>query len=108
MGAASVLRGNAAPVLETAEHVLDLVPPAISGPVVRDRHSPVLRERDAWLGGSLGQIAPGAIAFETAIADLVASSGRAWQQQGYALVITHLTFGEQHRYWTDMPAADSM
>ncbi|ETC97777.1 hypothetical protein P792_13440 [Asaia sp. SF2.1] len=93
MGAAVVARGNAAPVLEATEHVLDLVPPAISGLVVRDRHFPALRGRDAWLDASFTQIAPGAIAVVTAIANQVASGGQAWQQQGCALVVTHLTFG---------------
>jgi len=93
MGAAVVAHGDTAPVLEAAEHVLNLVPPAISRLVARDRHFPALRGRNAWLDASFDQIVPEAIAVVTAIADQEAYGGQAWQQRGSALVVTHLTFG---------------
>ena len=43
MGAANIAGVDAAPVLESAERVLDLVPAAVGRDVVRDRCLPVRR-----------------------------------------------------------------
>lgn len=55
MGAAITAGVDAAPVSESAEHVLDLVPAAVERGVVRDWCLPVSLGRDAGGDPSVGQ-----------------------------------------------------
>lgn len=96
MGASVVSGSDASPVLEPAEHVLDLVASAVEDGVMRDRHVAVGSGRDAGGDAAIGQ----GLAEPVGIVAFVAKQGRGIREginhQRSAFIVTHLPFAEQH------------
>lgn len=93
MGAAIVPHGDAAPVFEATEHDLDFMALFIQGFIVVDRDFAVLFTRNAGRDPLLHQSHPEPVGIIPPIGQELPRAGQRRQQQGGALVITHLTFG---------------
>lgn len=94
---ASVVAGvDAAPILETAKHDLDLVALAVEGSVVRDRHTPVRPGGDAGRDLAIGQSSAEPVCVITSIAEQGFGPGQRIKHQGSPFVIAHLPFAERH------------
>src|SRR5437764_14706450 len=78
VGAAVVAGGDAAPVLEFGEHVLDFVALLIERLVIGQRDFPALGGRNARLGASFGESFSKPIAVIAPISD----QGGGWRQVG--------------------------
>jgi hypothetical protein len=108
VGASVVACGDAAPVFEAAECVLDAVALSIERAVVRYRDLPLSGGRDAGLDASRQEVGTKARAIVAAIAEQLARLRENRQEHRSAFVVVGLACGQQQ---ADEPAfliADSV
>jgi len=96
MGAAIITGMNAAPILEPAEHVLDLVTLTIERSVVFDRDPTIGFRRDTGLDAARGKGLAKPIGIIALVAEEFLGVGQGGKHQGRALVVAHLAFAEEH------------
>jgi hypothetical protein len=108
VGAAVIAGVDAAPVLELAEHVLDLVTLAVECCVVRDGHLSVGLGWDAGGDAALGQCVAEPVGIVAPVGQQGLGLGERIDHQRSALVIAHLPFAQQHDQRTTLAIADSM
>ena len=94
MRASIVAGGDATPVLQTAEGILDPMPLPIEDLVVGQGELPVFGRRNAGLDSAVAQPFPEPVAVLSTIAQQLARRREHRQQEGGALVVVHLPFGE--------------
>jgi hypothetical protein len=94
MGAAVIACGDASPVLELGEHVLDLVALAVERFVIFQRLLAVFGGRDTGDGATLCQAIAEPVAVVAAISDQRAGLWQVGQKRSGALVVADLPGGE--------------
>ena len=87
--------GNAAPVLEPAEHALDAVALFVDVGVARDLHLSVRPSRDAWLDPEARQGLAEPIAVVALVGDEHLGVGQVDQHGRGTATVTDLTLGEK-------------
>ena len=108
VGAAIVSGGNAAPVFEAAEHVLDVMALAIQRLVVWDLDLSVAPWGDAWGDPAFDQRRTEPIAVVSAITDQFLGRWQHRQDQHGTPVVVHLSFREQQHDWPAVTVANGM
>lgn len=108
MGAAIIARRDPAPVLETADHVLDAMPLAIQDFVVGKFDLAAACGGNAWGDTAFEQGRAELIAVVTAIGDQLLGWRQCAQDQRRTPVVAHLSFGEQQQDRTALPVADGV
>ena len=96
MGASVVTGVDAPPVLEPAEHVLDLVPLAIENAVMFDRLCAVGLRWDAGRDTPDGESLAEPVGVLALVAEQLLRGRQRIDHQRSPLVIAHLAFAEQH------------
>ena len=108
MGATIVAGGDAAPVLEAAEHVLDLVADLVERAVVAVLDLAGLSRRDARRDALVLEGGTIAVAVVTLVGDENLGLGQRVEQDGGALVVADLAFCEQQRDGAALAVADGV
>ena len=106
MSATIVASGDAAPVLEAAEHVLDAVADPVDLVVVGVLDLAGLARWDARPDALVFERGAVAVAVVTAVSDENVGRWQRVEQEGGAGVVAHLTFGEQHGDGAALAIAD--
>jgi hypothetical protein len=105
---AVVACGDAAPILEPAEHDLDAVALAVKRLVAGDRLLAALFQRHAGGDAAAGESGAEAATILAAVGDAFAGGWKLVQQQGSAAMIPGLAFGEQQRNGASLAVADGV
>ena len=108
MGATIVAGGDAAPVFEAAEYVLDLVAELVDRAVVGMLDLAGLARRDAGFDSLVLEGGAVAVAVVAAVGDEDVGLGQSVEQGGGALVVADLALGEQQRDRTALAIADGV
>ena len=104
---ASIVAGcYATPVFQSAERVLDPVTLPIEDLVVGQGDLPVSGRWNAGLDSTVAQPFPEPVAVVSAIAEQLARRREHREQEGGALVVVHLPFGEHHNDRPTVSVAD--
>ena len=93
--AAIVAGGNAAPVFQAPEHVLDPVPLAIEHLVVCDRHFAAPGRRNAGLDALSDKSGSEPVAVIAPVGDQACGLWEGVENEARAFVIAHLTFAQE-------------
>src|SRR5664279_2910532 len=107
MGASVVTRVDAPPVLEPAEHVLDLVALAIEPAVVFDRYFSIGLGGDAGGDFALCESLAEPAGVVALVGEEFPRPGQDRQHQCHALVVAHLPLAEQHDEGASLGAPDT-
>jgi hypothetical protein len=108
VGASVVPGGDAAPVLELGEHVLDPVALLVERLVIGQRDFPAFGGGDAGLAAPFGESVPEPIAVVAAIGKERLGWRQGIEDQPRAFVIAQLAFGEQQNEGRAFAVADSV
>ena len=108
MGATIVASGDSTPVLEAAEHVLDLVSNPIERAVVAVLDLAGLARRDAGSDALVLERGPIAVAVVALVGDVNVGLGQRVEQGGGALAVADLAFREQQRDGSALAVADGV
>ena len=108
MGAAVIACGDASPVLELGEHVLDLVALAVERFVIFQRLLAVFGMRDTGDGATLFQAVAEPVAVVAAIGDQRGGLWQVGQKRSGALVVADLPGGEVQQDRPSSLIADSV
>ena len=108
MGASVVAHGDAPPVLEAAEHDLDLVALTVEDLVVKELRAAARHGRDAGGDASLRQAGSEAVAVVTAVGEQDRGGRQVRQKQGGADMVAALALGEEHQHGPALLVADGM
>lgn len=108
MCASVIAGGDAAPVLELGEQVLDLVALTVEGLVVVEGNFATAAGRDARLDATCFQFLAEPRAVVTAIGDEVSGGWQGVEHEAGALVVAHLAFRQQQDDRPAVTAADGV
>ena len=108
MGAPIIAGGDAAPVLEAAEHVLDLMADLVERAVVAVLDLAGFSRRDAGRDALVLERGPIAVAVVALVGDKNVGLGQRVEQGGGALVVADLAFREQQRNGSALAVADGV
>ena len=108
MCASVIAGGDAAPVFDPAEDIFDLVALSVELLVVEILDLPVLSRRDAGGDALVVDCGTEPVAVIAFVTEQHLGARQDWKQQGSALVVAHLAFGEQQDDRPAQPIADSM
>lgn len=108
MGATIVAGGDSTPVLEAAEHVLDLVANPIERAVVAVLDLAGPARRDAGRDALVLERGPIAVAVVALVGDKNVGLGQRVEQGGGALVVADLAFSEQQCDGSALAVADGV
>jgi hypothetical protein len=108
MRASIVAGGDAPPILEPCEHILDFVALLIERLVVGQRDFPAFGGGNAGLATSFGKSIPEPIAIITTVGKQCFRGGQGIKDQPRTLVIAHLPLAEQQDEGLTFAVADSV
>ena len=108
MGASIVAGGNAPPVFELGEQVLDLVALAVEDRVVGERYLAASARWDAGLDAPHVQFGVEPRAVVTSVGDQMGGGRQGLEHEACALVVAHLAFGQEQDDRPPVAVADGV
>jgi hypothetical protein len=108
VGAAVISGGDAAPVLEPAEHALDQIALLVDLGIVYDRHLAVLASGNAGRDVQTGQSLAEPVAVVTLVGDQDLGVRQRLQDGSGAAIVADLALGEQQDQWLALAVTDGV